>query len=264
VKTLFVSVLAVFGCAALAQAQSAPKQFDVATIKPSAVNDNRFAYRGLSGGALSAIGTPLKMLIMEAYNVKAFQISGEPDWVNTVRWDVEAKVEGVQGRLTQAQHGAMLRVLLEDRFQLRIRRETREMQVYALVVAKEGSKLTLHTGEPPPPGQAIRSGRGMFSIKKGGIAFLTALLERQLSRTVIDQTGLNGEYDYTLEWTPEPGQGGPESIGLPPEPELSTPAESRGPSIFTALQEQLGLRLESQKGPVEIIVIERVEKPSEN
>jgi uncharacterized protein (TIGR03435 family) len=204
------------------------------------------------------------MLLMEAYNVQAFQISGEPDWVNTARWDIEAKVEGVQGRLSQSQHGAMVRVLLEDRFQLKVRRETREMPVYALVVEKGGSKLTLHTGEPPPPGQAIRQGLGMFSVKKGGLGLLTSQLQRQLWRVVIDRTGLKGEYDYTLQWTPEPGQGGPASIGLPPQAEVAAPADSKGPSIFTALREQLGLKLESQKGPVEIIVIERVEKPSEN
>ena len=258
------SLIAILACSAWAQSQTAPKQFDVATIKPSAVNDGRFAYRGMPGGALSATGVPVKMLLMEAYNVKAFQIAGEPDWVNTARWDIEAKVEGVQGRLSQAQHGAMVRVLLEDRFQLKVRRETREMPVYALVVEKGGSKLTLHTGEPPPPGQAIRQGLGMFSVKMGGLALLTAQLERQLWRVVIDRTGLVGDYDYTLEWTPEPGQGGAASIGLPPQAEPAAPADSKGPSIFTALQEQLGLKLESQRGPVEIILIEHVEKPSEN
>jgi uncharacterized protein (TIGR03435 family) len=257
-------LIAVLSAGAMAQSQTVPTKFDVASIKPSAVNDGRFAYRGLPGGALSATGVPLKMLLMEAYNVQAFQISGEPDWVNTARWDIEAKVEGVQGRLSQAQHGAMLRVLLEDRFQLKVRRETREMPIYALVVEKGGSKVTLHTGEPPPPGQGIRQGRGLFSVKKGGMALLTAQLERQLARVVIDRTGLMGDYDYTLEWTPEAGQGGAESLGLPPQVEPVAPSDSKGPSLFTALQEQLGLKLESQKGPVEIIVIERVEKPSEN
>jgi bla regulator protein BlaR1 len=266
VDRLFVgaSVVAILACGARAQSPTVPTRFDVATIKPNAANDNLFAYRGLPGGALSATGVPLKMLIMEAYDVKAFQVAGEPDWVNTARWDIEAKVEGFQGRLSQAQHGVMLRALLEDRFQLTVRRETKEMPLYALIVVKGGPKLTAHTGEPPAPGQAIRSGRGLFSVQKGGIALLAAQLERQLSRVVIDKTGLNGEYDYTLVWTPEPGEGGPESIGLPPQPELPVPADSKGPSIFTALQEQLGLKLESQRGPVEIIVIERVEKPSEN
>jgi uncharacterized protein (TIGR03435 family) len=81
---------------------------------------------------------------------------------------------------------------------------------------------------------------------------------------VMDKTGLTGEYDFTLEWTPEPGQGGPESIGLPPAPDSPRASDSNGPSIFTALQEQLGLRLDAQKGPVDIIVIDRAEKPDEN
>ena len=258
------NLIAAFSWGAFAQAQTLPTKFDVATIKPNATNDDRFALRGLPGGGLSATGVTLKMLIMDAYNVKAFQVSGEPAWVDTARWDVEAKVAGVQQRLSQAQTGPMLRALLEDRFQLGIRRESKEMPVYALVVGKGGSKLTLHTGEPPPPGQGIRQGRGMFSVKKGSIAPLTRELERQLARVVIDRTGLQGEYDYTLDWAPEPGQGGPESIGLPPRAEPAAPSDSKGPSIFTALQEQLGLKLDSEKGPVEILVIEHVEKPSEN
>ena len=258
------SMIAFLACRVLVQAQGIPTKFDVATIKPTADDDNRFALRPLPGGGLSAAGVPLKMLIMQAYNLKAFQISGEPDWVDTARWDIEAKVEGFSGRLSQAQAGTLLRALMEDRFQLRVRQETREMPVYALVIGRGGSKLTPHTGQPPAPGQAVRSGRGMFSIKKAGVALLAAQLERQLARVVVDKTGLPGDYDYTLEWTPEPGEGGPESIGLPPQAEPPVPLDPKGPSIFTALQEQLGLRLDSQKGPVEVIVIEHVEKPSEN
>jgi len=257
-------ILAMAAASAWGQSQTAPKKFDVATIKPNADADDRFAYVGLPGGTLSATGVTLKMLIMEAYNVKAFQISGGPSWVGTARWDLEAKVDGVPGRLSSAQHGTMLRALLEDRFQLKVRRETKEMPVFALLIGKGGSKLAPHTGEPPPPGQAIRLGRGLVSIKKGGTALLVAQLERYLSRTVIDKTGLNGEYDYALNWTPEPGEGGPESLGLPPDAAAPSPPATSGPSIFTALQEQLGLRLDSQKGPVEIIVIDGVERPSAN
>jgi uncharacterized protein (TIGR03435 family) len=133
-----LSLIAGLACGVFAQTQTVPTKFDVATIKPNTDNDNRFAYRGLPGGTLSATGVPLKMLIMEAYDIKSFQVSGEPGWVNTAKWDIEAKVEGFKGRLSQAQHGAMLRVLLEDRFKLRVRRETKEMPVYALVVGKGG------------------------------------------------------------------------------------------------------------------------------
>ena len=199
------------------------------------------------------------MIIMQAYGVGAFQILGGPDWIRTDRWDILAKAEGVDGRLTRDQENPMLRFLMAERFQLKVHRETREMPVYSLVAEKNGSKLIRTTGAE----QQFRSVYGSLTVKKGGMAALAAWLSRELGRIVIDKTNLSGAYDYTLEWTPAPGEGGPESIGQPPEPP-TTHAETNGPSIFTALQEQLGLRLVSQKGPVEIIVIESVEKPSGN
>ncbi len=204
---------------------------------------------------------------MEGYGVKAFQISGGPSWVGSALWDLEAKVDGFPGRLSAAQLSTMLRPALEDRFKLKVGIETREMPVFALVIAKGGPKLIPHTGEPVPSAERIRMGRigtGLLSVKQGRTAFLVGELQRQLDRTVIDKTGLDGEYDYTLTWAPEPGQGGRESLGLPPRPGAEPPAPADGPSIFTALQEQLGLRLESQKGPVKIVVIDGAEKASEN
>jgi uncharacterized protein (TIGR03435 family) len=259
------SLLVVLASGAIAQSKAAPKEFDVATIKPSAVDNGDFAVRALPGGTLSCTGVTLKMLIMEAYEVKAFQISGGPSWVGTARWDLEARVEDVQGRLSPAQERLMLRALLEDRFQLKVRSETKEMPVFALVVAAAGSKLTTHVGEAIPFGQRFRLGLGLYSVKQGNIARLVTELTRQLWRPVIDKTDLKGEYDFTLEWTPQPGQGGSESLGLPPQPlESAPPVNPDGPTIFSALQEQLGLRLDSQKGPVGLIVIEGVEKPSAN
>jgi uncharacterized protein (TIGR03435 family) len=238
----------------------AQSQFDVVSVKPSAPDEhNSFMMRNLPGGAVRFSGMPLRMLIMSAYDVKAFQISGGPDWISTDRWDIQAKVEGVEGRLTMPQQRPMLQALMADRFQLKIHKETREMPVYALLVDKKGTKLVEHTtGEVQ-----VRSGNGMLSVKKHGMEWLAFWLAQQLGRVVIDQTNLKGEYDFQLEWTPDPGQGGAESIGLPPE--MPRPrAETTGPSIFTALQEQLGLHLVSQKGPVEIVVIDSVEKPSAN
>ena len=176
--------------------------------------------------------------------------------MNSSGYDIEAKAAGNPNR---SEIWLMLQSLLEDRFQLKVHRETKEMPVYALVVEKNGSKLALNSGAE----RQFQPGNGSLIVKKGGTAALAAWLSRELGRVVIDKTDLSGEYDYSLEWTPEPGQGGPESIGLPPEaprPHVDT----NGPSIFTALQEQLGLRLVSQKGPVEIIVIDSVERPSAN
>jgi uncharacterized protein (TIGR03435 family) len=249
----------------MAQTPTAPQQFDVVSIKPNTAIDNRFAYYSLPGGTLSATGVTLKFLMMEAYDVKAFQISGGPGWLDTARWDIEGKVDGVQGRLSSAQHGTMVRALLGDRFHLKIRRETREMAVFVLTVGKEGSKLIPHTGDPPTPGQRNRLGFGTMSVKQFGMPLLVSHLERELWSKVIDRTGLTGEYDFTLTWRPEPtGHYPGEALGLPPQLDAPPPPETNGPSIFAALQEQLGLKLESRKAPVEIIVIDGVEKASAN
>ena len=241
------------------------KEFDVATIKPNAEKDNRFMMPGgPQGGTYRATGVTLKMLIMYAYRVPAaFQVSGGPSWIGTERWDIQAKVDGEttpRDRFVQ-----MLRALLEDRFQLKVRRETKEMPVYKLVVAKSGSKLALHSGDQPKPEDRLRMGFGSMRFQDSGLGALAYQLSLQLGRKVIDKTGLTGEYDFTLEWAPEPCQGGLESIGLPPDPNLKfPPADPNSPSLFTAVQEQLGLKLESQKGPVEMMVIDHVERPSEN
>jgi len=146
----------------------------------------------------------------------------------------------------------LIRSLLADRFQLVIHRETKELPVYALLVAKNGAKLQVNEGAPGP---RVNGVRGQLTGKKVNMALIVAQLAPQVGRTVVDQTGLTGEYDYTLQWTPDSGQ--------LPAPGVEAPPPS-GPSILTALQEQLGLRLESTKGPVEIIVIDHAERASEN
>jgi bla regulator protein blaR1 len=253
---IFIATLSV----TLAQSPTARKEFDIVSVKASAPDDhNSFMFQNLPGGSIRLVGVPLRMIIMQAYGVKSFQISGGPDWTRTDRWDILAKAEGVEGRLSGAQENPMLRSLMAERFQLRVHSEIKEMPVYALVVEKNGSKLVLHSDAE----QQFRNVYGSLVVKKGGMAALAAWLSRGLGRMVIDKTDLKGEYDYALEWTPDPGEGGPESIGLPPEPP-TVHAETNGPSIFTALQEQLGLRLVSQRGPVEVIVIDSVDKPSAN
>ena len=240
--------------------------FDVATIKPNSEKDNRFMMPGgPQGGTYRATGVTLKMLIMYAYGVRAaFQVAGGPNWIGTERWDIQAKVEG-ETPVTRDLFLQMLRDLLEDRFQLKARRESKEMPIYELVVAKNGPKLTPHSGGVPKPEERLRIRYGSLQFRQGTPAGLAFQLSVQLGRTVIDKTGLTGEYDFTLVWSPEPGQGGLEAIGLPPDPNLPPPpTDLNRPSIFNAVQEQLGLRLESQKGPVEMIIIDSAEKPSEN
>jgi bla regulator protein blaR1 len=249
---------------AVSSLPATPAAFTVASIKPNKSDDNRFMLRSLPGGGLTASGVTLRMLIMNAYGVAGYQISGAPSWVGSERWDIEAKTEGVQGSLPREQFTAMLRQLIEDRFQLKTLRDTKEMPVYALVVTKTGSKLKPHPVDAAEGRPLVQFGRGSATFNNTSLTVLAAQLSMDVGRPVLDQTDLKGGFDFTLEWTPTPEEGGPRALGLPPRAEPSAPADSNGPSIFTALQEQLGLKLESTKGPVDMIVIDHVERPSEN
>ena len=154
-------ILAAAVTGALAQSPTIPKQYDVVAIRPNADNDNRFSFRG--GPNLTGVGVTLKFLIVHAYDVRAFQVSGGPGWIGTQRWDIRAKAEGIKGRLQRDQFDTMFRALLEDRFQLKIHTETREMPVYALVVGKNGSKLTPHAGAS----SSERLGAGVTQCQEG-------------------------------------------------------------------------------------------------
>lgn len=243
---------------------AAPTAFTVASIKPDRSGDNRFMLRPLPGAGLTATGVTLKMLIMTAYGVAAYQIEGAPSWTGTERWDIEAKTEGFQGLLPRDQFAVLLRGLIEDRFRLKTRRETKKMPIYALLVAKNGPKLKPRPGDASAAKPLMQFGNGSATFTDSSVASLAGQLTLSLGRPVVDRSGIQGSYDFTLEWTPAPDEGGPQTIGLPPRAEPPRPAVSNGPSIFTALQEQLGLRLESRKGPVDILVIDHVERPSEN
>jgi len=225
------------------------------------------------------------MLVTYAYGVQNFQISGAPGWLSSDKYDIDARMDSSVSdalkKLSQDESGLerqrMLQKLLTDRCKLVVHRETKHLPLYALVIAKNGPKLhEAKSGDTYPngfKGPEGRSGSGMMRmsptqlIAQGTpLKLLVAHLSRQLGRPVIDKTGLTGKYDYTLQWAREEGQGGgiraPE--GGTPGPDTAGLAEPSGPSIFTALPEQLGLKLESEKGPVEIVVIDHVERPSEN
>ena len=252
-------LLILLAAIAVAPGQSS-SQFDIVSIKPSAPDaHNNFMIRSFPGGTLRMAGVPLRMMIMDAYRVKVFQVSGGPDWVRTERWDVEAKADGFPGRIPRDQEDAMAKAMLADRFQLRVHSSTRKMRVYALEVDRSGSKLKPHTGQD----REFRGGYGSLMVKQGTVESLADAISRDLGRVVLDRTGLKGDYDYALKWTPDPGEGGPETIGLPPSPPAAHPAGG-GPDLFTALREQLGLRLTAARAPVRMVVIESVEKPSAN
>lgn len=248
--------------------QTAPTAFTVASIKPNRSSDDRFMLRFLPGGGLTATGVTLTMLIMNAYRVAGYQIVGAPSWAATERWDIEARIvpdktDGVRGVLKRDELNALLRRLLEDRFELKTHRQSKKLPAYALVVAKGGPKLTAHAAADAGRPQE-RFGFGSASASNVPIPDLARQLSLGLGRPVLDRTGLQGRYDFTLEWTPAPGEFTAAAIGLPPRAEPPPPADPNRPSIFSALEEQLGLRLKSTKAPVEILVIDRVERASEN
>jgi uncharacterized protein (TIGR03435 family) len=192
--------------------------------------------------------------------MRDFQVSGGPKWLDSAKYDIIAKSDEREdpSKLTPAQLDVFiarqqqrLQSLLADRFQLKFHSIEKELHVYALVVAKGGPKLQqpkadeLHRLYTQGPGQLACFGASMSELA-------AELPEVGISRIVLDRTGLSGNYDFSLRWTPESLDGGT------PSPEAS------GPSIFTALQEQLGLKLESVTGPVQTLVVDHIERPSEN
>ena len=242
------------------------QSFEVASIKPNASNDHRVRIAIQPGGRFVATGIPVRVLIGQAYDVKDFQITGGPAWINGEAYDINAKAEASAGdRMGPEQLRPMLKGLLAERFGLKVREETKEMPVYALVPGKGGAKLTASAdGAANGPRGQMRMGRGQVNAKSVPMATLVRMLSQQLGRDVIDKTDLKGNYDIDLTWTPEPGQGGGPFGGPPPPDAIAGAGGSEGPTIFTALQEQLGLRLESTKAPVPMLVIESINKPTEN
>lgn len=264
------------------QTPKAPLTFDVASIKPSAPGTPGVMIQMQPGGGARMTNVSLRMLIAQAFDVRDFQISGGPGWMGSDRFDITAKTAGSadasseppdprkltddQRKTLQEQMRERLQGLLKDRFGLVSHRETRDAPVYALLVGKNGSKLK--------EAKEDEQFRGRMSLRPGGLSgtavklqFLSAVLSDRLGRPVLDKTGLTGNYDFDLTWTPTTGEGfGPFGPPGPPPPGFTPPPppDPNGPSIFTAVQEQLGLRLESQKGPVEMVVIDMAEKPSEN
>ena len=263
--------------------------FEAASVKPDKSAGDGVTIRVEPGGRFVAHNVTLKLLMQEAYGVKEAQISGGPGWIDSEHYDIEAKPEDSAGEAMQKlgpdqrkeQLMLMMQSLIEDRFKLTLRHDTKELPVYALVVAKNGPKFHETTtplpAEPPPQkpegaqGPPVRMGimmsdRGHLNVTGARLDMFANVLSRLLGRIVQDQTGLTGRYDFTLKWTPDESQGGMfkgAGGGPPPEPAPSS-SDASGPSIFTALQEQLGLKLESKKGAVDTLVIEQVEKPSEN
>jgi uncharacterized protein (TIGR03435 family) len=263
---------------------SIPLYFEAASIKPSNPS-NPPGQRILRqpGGRFSTINAPVRMLITFAYQIQGYQLVGGPDWVGSERYDIVAKMEGdpppvIPG--SGADHMMLAtRTLLGDRFKLAIHKETRELDIYALTMAKPGGKpgpkliparggcsveeLAARRGAPPPDQGGpppvvcgIQQGPGRIRFGNYPLSLFANGISGRVARAVVDRTGLSGNWEFELEFQPEvpPGQ-------LPPGA-APPPVDPDAPNFFTAIQEQLGLKLEATKGPVEVWVIDGVEKPT--
>ncbi len=238
-------LLAGMAPASLARAQA----FDVASIKPNQTGAKNSGFRRAPAGELNATNVTLKTLIECAYDVRDYQVSGGPNWLDSDRYDILAKSESGDGT---AATRLRVQALLSDRFQLTLHRTSRELPVFALLVAKNGPKLRPSKDDRS---ELVTNGHHLTCQKISVASFARIFLQGQLGRSVLDKTGLEGEFDFTLDWAPDLG-----------ERKNSTEVDQLvdGPSLFTALQEQLGLKLEPQKGPVEILVIDHAGRASEN
>ena len=270
IRTVVCAGLVVFAsCGAFGQSTAAPPAFEVASIKPAKPQPAGMIRIGMGGdpGRINYSNVSLRDCIRTAYRVKDHQISG-PDWLGSERFDIVATLPPNTPR---EQIPLMLQGLLAERFKLTFHRETKELPVYALVVGKNGPKLKEAEATSGDRGNMKMMG-GHMEAQKFAMGGLADYLSRMVARPVLDMTELKGSYDFTLDFSMEDMQRMlPAGVAVPMErlgggPEGREPSEGTpGPSIFTALQEQLVLKLESRKGPVEILVIDRVEKvPTEN
>jgi len=247
---------------AKAMAADADPGFDALTVKPSPPGRPGKNF-GMNGTHFRTVNSNLNDLIAFAYGLHAKQIVGGPAWFDTDLYDIDG-VPDVPGQPSVKQMGIMVQKLLADRFQLRFHHETRELSVYAITLASGGPKMTKTTASPnDPPGFGFR-GLGDLSVRNLTMANFAMWMQASVTdRPMVDQTGLKDRYDFQLKWTPDESQFAQfRGAGMtipPPSDDANAP-----PSLYTAVQEQLGLKIETTKAPDDVIVIDHVEKASAN
>ena len=308
-KKILIATFVLSSALVVLDAQDAPPVSFVASVKKAA--DGFGSFLRLTPGGISISGIPVRLLIRQAYGqLQDSQLVGGPDWINSERFDIEAKPEG-GGPNNPTMVQTILKQLLEERFSLRVHKETRQLPVYALVLARSDGRLGpnlkqtspdcaarmasrgagpgpggpgIARGGPPPDGRGGpglgrggpppfdfdappicgQRGGGFGRLRAGGttIEQFAAMISGTAQRSVIDKTGLTGYYDIALTFTPagdQLPQGAP-----PPGAPAPPPIDPDGPTLFTAIQEQLGLKLENQQSPVEVVVIDSIQRPTEN
>jgi uncharacterized protein (TIGR03435 family) len=249
-------------------AATQPPAFDVISVKPnkSSIGAHGLIVTEFTADGFRGVNVPVHTLLLEAYGLHEGESFGEPAWAGSEVFDIDAKVAGQDvvafTKLDSDQRQAMLRQILAERFGLTVHRESRELPVYAMSVPKGGPKLKESAIDPAVAASARRGGgvqmsMGMIAAHECTIPYFLSMLSRQLGRTIIDRTGLTGNYDFTLRWSPDNG-----ATAASNDP-AGTQADSL-PSIFSAVQEQLGLKLESTKAPADVLVVDHLERPSQN
>jgi bla regulator protein blaR1 len=264
-------------------APAALPAWEVSTVKPSSP-DQRGMMIQMTPDGIRIVNVPLWMIVREAFGVNDDHLFGGPGWSRTRSFDIEGKVAPEDAPKLKAmkidQKREMVVALLEERFGMKFHHETRDLPMYELVLARGGVKMQASKPanpddpppEPPTPGQPPKPGRHSLMMNARGhvestgtdMSSLARFLSGQLGRTVVNKTGLTGGYDYKLDWTSD------DTSAVLPKAGNSTPGENPasqdtgGPSLFTALEEQLGLKLEATKGPADVIVIDDLEQPTAN
>jgi uncharacterized protein (TIGR03435 family) len=242
-------------------------QFDVISVKPAKDSMTRMQF---TPDGLRGTGVTVRFLLYEGYGgINNEQVIGEPGWTSTDGFDIEAKVAPADvptlAKMTFEQRRTMFQSILADRFKLAVHHETRELPIYVLSIAKGGPKLKQSAPDDPaattPRRRGMMINNGKVTANDAQLSMLVTALSRNLGRTIIDKTGLTGNYDFSLQWADNEGSAAPGADGAA---SAGAGAADPGASIFTAVQEQLGLKLESTKAPTDVIVIDHIERPSEN
>lgn len=275
---LACSLWAARGAGAQTTSNPAPMPaFDVVSIKPYCPNNLRISINTKADG-IAVSGMPMHMILREAFGVTNDRLLGEPAWVATSRYDVDAKVTPEDAPnfkpLSDQQQWQMLLPVLEDRCGLKFHHETRNLTVYTLVVVKGGIKMQV--SKPLDPNVKLTPGQNpsnvgmsvsdkLFTLTghRASMESIVRWISMQLGSTVIDKTGLTESYDYTLSFVPDESM---KAGILPPGSNggSTLPLDAEGPSIFTALPEQLGMKLVAQKEPVDVVLIDHMEQPTAN
>jgi len=240
----FVAVVLLGAALAVPSAAQSQPAFDVVSIHRNVHGGD--ARVDIVQGRVTMNNATLRTLIRNGYDIQNFQFAGGPSWLDSDAYDISA-ITADHAEVSEKQYRALVRTLLAERFGLKVHWETRQGDVYALIVAKNGPKLKV--GDPSKEtglNTNIAGHEGRMVGINAPVFYLSTVLSNKLSHPVIDKTGLQGKYDWTLVWDPDPG------------------SESTEPSIFTAVQEQLGLKLEPTKLPIDTVIIDHIEQPSAN